>query len=393
MDDYKYLNNKDIVCLATQAWDANWTPCQQLMKLLAPENRIVYVEPFRSSLAWLKGRNTFLREQRKLPRLRKIEPNLYVYRMGFPYLPFNTKLPLSRLINGLMYRNELQSLIQRMGMKDPLLWAFTLQCVSVLQLSFEKVIYDCVDEWIEFCGSDSEKEFMIEWDDALCREADIVFAGSRPLLESRKKRNVNTYMVNHGVDAKMFGKAVDPETVVPVDLEAIPHPRVGFVGLVDDVRFDADLVMRLTDNSDHQIVIIGDYAGGLGRLDKLLPARPNLHILGLKPVQELPAYLKGLDVCLMPYRINEVTRNIYPLKLHEYLASGKPVVTTRIAAVEDFEDLLYVADDVEEYAQLVIQAVEEEDSGLSNLRQECAANNSWEHRAEEKDHLLSSFLL
>ena len=179
-------------------------------------------------------------------------------------------------------------------------------------------------------------------------------------------------------------------TVVPEALQAIPHPRIGFVGMVDDVRFDTQLIVRLAENPDYHIVIVG---GLLGDTARAFPQQPNIHLLGMQPVSALPAYIKGLDVCLMPYRLNEATRNIYPLKLHEYMATGKPVVTTAIPAVESFRDLMYVADNAEEFRQHVAQALLEHDSQRVVQRQQCAQQHSWEVHVAQKMQLIRHHML
>jgi glycosyltransferase involved in cell wall biosynthesis len=389
------LNGRDIVCLATQPWDANWTTCQQMMVRLAPENRVLYVEPFRAALAWMRPRNRSLREARRTraPRLREVRKNLFVYRMGYPYLPFNSTSSVARAVNGLTYRAEVARILKRLNFEKPWLWAFVAQNRSVLTLPFEHVIYDCVDEWSAFGSSSRETRFLTEMDALLCRRAELVFAGSKPLGESKSRLNPRTFVVNHGVDIDLFSKSADPATQVPPDLERIPHPRIGFIGLIDRMRFDVELLRKATENPRYHVVIVGDVAGGLERLENFLPAASNLHLLGLKPVAELPAYLKGLDVCLMPYLLNETTRNIYPLKLHEYMASGKPIVTTAIPAIEGFEDLLLVARNNEEFIGAIGRAVEEKDPGLEKRRRECARLNSWEERRSQKVDLIARVVL
>ena len=170
----------------------------------------------------------------------------------------------------------------------------------------------------------------------------------------------------------------------------MPRPRIGFVGIVDTVRFDVDLIQRLAENLEFHIVIVG---GFINNAEKTLPQRPNIHLLGVKRVSELPAYLKAMDVCLMPYRLNEATRNIHPLKLHEYMATGKPVVTTAIPAVESSRDLMYVADHNEDFVQLVSSALAEDDLSLSSKRQDCARQHNWEAHVEKKVELTCQHLL
>ena len=124
-----------------------------------------------------------------------------------------------------------------------------------------------------------------------------------------------------------------------------------------------------------------------------MPQKSNIHWLGMKPVSELPAYLKGLDVCIMPYKINETTRYIYPLKLHEYMATGKPIVATAIPAVEGFRKFIYVADTPGQFVEAVALAVAENQPEKKLRRQECARQHSWEMHIGEKSRLIRQHML
>lgn len=385
------LSGETILCLATQAWDAHWTPVQQVMSRLAPKNRIVYVEPFQPLLRRFVNRLSRTEDLRgsKSFQLREVSPQLFVYRPSFPYFPFHLKSPLMAAVNGPMYRAELSALLKRFGSKRPWLWAFFAQSLSVLDLKFEHVIYDCVDDWPAFFPNPREKKFIAKIDSALSRDSEIVFVGSAPLKEKKARFNPRTFVVNHAADIGHFSKAADPRTPIPADLEKIPHPRIGFVGMVDPVRFDSDLLRRLAANSDYHILIVG---GLLGGAEKSLPDLPNVHLLGMKTLSELPGYLKAMDVCLMPYRLNDATRSIYPLKLHEYLATGKPVVATAIPAVESFRNLIYVAENENQFVELVARALKEKDPDLILRRQACAREHNWEAHVAEKLRLVELHL-
>lgn len=390
MDTDASVANQTILCLATQAWDAHWTPVQQVMLRLAPHNRIIYFEPFHPPFAWLKQSNALLKAQRHLPQCREVRPNLFVYRPGYPYMPWNMRQPVAAALNGLLYQAEIRALLKRLHVTNPWLWVFFAQSLSVLNLPFQHVIYDCADEFAAFFPHPDEKRFVLQIDEVLCRRAELVFVGSEPLYARKSPLNPRTYVVNHAADIAHFMQALEPSTVVPEALQAIPHPRIGFVGMVDDVRFDTQLIARLAENPDYHIVIVG---GLLGDTARAFPPQPNIHLLGMQPVSALPAYIKGMDVCLMPYRLNEATRNIYPLKLHEYMATGKPVVTTAIPAVESFRDLMYVADNAEAFRQYVAQALLEHDPQRVVERQQCAQQHTWEVHVAQKMRLIRQHML
>lgn len=390
METAPALSDQTILCLATQAWDAHWTPVQQVMLRLAPHNRVIYFEPFHPPLAWLKPENALLKAQRHLPQVREVRPNLFVYRPGYPYLPWNMKQPLAAAVNGRLYQAEIRAVLRRFGATDPWLWVFFAQSLSVLRVPFRHIIYDCADEFAAFFPHPAEKRFVLHIDEVLCQRAELVFVGSEPLYATKSPRNPHTYVVNHAADIAHFQQATAPDTLVPEALEAIPHPRLGFVGMVDEVRFDTRLILRLAENPHYHIVIVG---GLLGETARAFPQQANIHLLGMQPVSSLPAYIKGMDVCLMPYRLNEATRNIYPLKLHEYMATGKPVVTTAIPAVAAFHDLMYIADSADAFEQHVAQALLERDPQRLVQRQACAQQHSWEVHVEQKMRLIKQHVL
>lgn len=382
------IQGKTIVCLATQAWNAHWTPVQQVMLRLAATHRVIYVEPFHPALSWLKRDNSVLRKDRddQLPNLREVAPNLQVYRPSYGYLPRNMRSSTAHRINSVLYRHEIARLLRKLGPQRPLLWAFFAQSLSILDLPWDRIIYDCVDDWPSFFQHPKEKAFVSRIDEQLCRSADIVFVGSDPLLEKKLPFQSSTFVVNHAADIAHFSKAADPQTSIPTDLASIAGPRLGFIGMIDTIRFDAALIQKLADKLPVQIIIVG---GTMPGAERLLPPHERIHWLGMRSVEQLPAYLCGMDVLLMPYALNEATRTIYPLKLYEYLATGKPVVTTAIPAVEPLSNLMYVSHSHDDFIQNTQRALQEYDPQTLAVRRAYASTRTWEAHVERKLHLLS----
>lgn len=385
------LQGQDIVCLATQEWDAHWTPVQQVMARLAPANRVLYVEPFHAAISRLRNGNQVFQQQIRqgVPQLREVRPNLFVYRPGYPYLPLNMKLAASHSINSKLYSRELRSLLKKMSMDRPWLWAFFAQSLTALDIPFRHVIYDCVDDWPSFFMHSVERRYITQIDEELTRRADVVFVGSQPLYEKKKEHNARVYVVNHAADVPHFMKAADPATEVPADLAVVPEPRIGFVGMIDELRFDADLIAAVARNKHWNVVIAGGFIGGAR---ELIPDLPNIHVLGMKKVDQLPAYLKGMNVCLMPYRVNETTKYIFPLKLFEYLASGKPVVATPIPAVKTVSDYVRIAATPAETVEAIGEALAETGTAASERRIKLAKGHSWESHVDQKlRHIVRTF--
>ncbi|HEV8043142.1 MAG TPA: glycosyltransferase [Bryobacteraceae bacterium] len=380
------LTGRTIVCLATQEWGAHWSVAQQVASRLAPENRVIYVEPFHPPFAWLRNKHRVLRQYRdsQFPQIREVQPGIIVYQPRFPYLPGNMRVPLAYGINGVLYRRELQSMMRKLEVEKPIFWAFFAQSLVVSTFGCDLFVYDCVDDWPSFFSVPVERSWVERVDLALTRRADIVFAGSQPLADKKAGQSKNIHVVNHAADVDHFLKASAPETIVPADIDKLPRPRIGFVGMIDSLRFDAGLIARLAQNPTYQIVIVGGFMNGA---ERLIPTLPNIHVLGMKSVPDLPGYIKGMDVCVMPYLVNETTRYIFPLKLFEYLASGKPIVATPIPAVQQHADFIYVGRTADEIAALVDEALHENPAEQAR-RQKHAAAHDWNAHIRRKAELV-----
>lgn len=389
-DDYLAgFTGQTVFCLGTHEWEAHWTPVQQVMSRLAPANRVIYFEPFHPWLSWMRGKHKILAERRRNGEgtLREVQDNLLVYQPNYPYMPWNMRSGLAAGYNSLVYRREIAALMRRLGVKRPWLWSYFAQSLSVLDLDFEHFVYDCVDDWPAFFPDPREKQFVAALDEELCRRAEVLFVGSQPLLETKQAFNDRIFVVNHAADVAHFMRASDETEPVPEDIARIKGPRIGFVGMMDEVRFDADLIAELAGTGKYQVVLVG---GFIGAAEKAVEGLPNVHRLGMKSIAQLPGYLKGMDVCMMPYRLNDATRSIYPLKLHEYLATGKPVVATAIPAAEQHPDVIRVAHSHAEFQRLVDEALAESDPADRARRQAVAAQNSWEHHVAAKLRVLGT---
>lgn len=209
----------------------------------------------------------------------------------------------------------------------PIAWFYTPMMWGWAQgIDAAAVVYDCMDELSAFAGADP---LLIQRENALLQAADVVFTGGRSLFEAKRQRHTNVHAFPSSIEAGHFAAARQPGAE-PADQTVLPHPRLGYYGVIDE-RLDLDLLDRVaTARPDWQIVMIGPVV----KIDAArLPRRANIHWLGSRGYPELPAYLRGWDVALMPFAMNEATRYISPTKTPEYLAGGKPVVSTPIADV------------------------------------------------------------
>ena len=224
-------------------------------------------------------------------------------------------------------RRMLDGLLAESGARQPTLWFYTpMMFAFASHVSGATVVYDCMDELSGFKFAPPE---LPRLEAALMARADAVFTGGHAIYEAKRHLHGDIHAFPSGVDTAHFAAAREPGAE-PEDQRDIPHPRLGFYGVVDE-RMDLGLVDALAAaRPDWQVVMVGPVA----KLDPAdLPRRPNIHWLGGKTYDELPRYLAGWDVALMPFAINEATRFISPTKAPEYLAGGRVVVSTAVADV------------------------------------------------------------
>lgn len=218
-------------------------------------------------------------------------------------------------------------LLAERGIDKPILWYYTPMSLAFTDhLAPAATVYDCMDELSGFLGAPRRLKAL---EKRLLERADLVFTGGRSLYEAKRKLHPSVHASPSSVDAEHFrtarGKQADPP-----DQRAIPHPRLGFYGVIDE-RMDLALVAELARlRPDWQLVLLGPVV----KIDPAtLPRAPNIHYLGGKKYDELPVYVASWDVALMPFALNRATRFISPTKTPEYLAAGRPVVSTPIVDV------------------------------------------------------------
>jgi UDP-galactopyranose mutase len=221
-------------------------------------------------------------------------------------------------------RHLLDMFMASMEIKTYVTWYYTpLSFVFSEHLKPALLVYDCMDELSSFKFAAPE---LKDWEQKLFTKADIVFTGGMHLYEAKKKFHSNIHGVPSGIDLNHFIQA-RKFTKDPVDQASIPHPRIGFYGVIDE-RFNIELLRSVAEQRpDWHFVVIGPTA----KIDPAsLPTNRNIHFIGMRDYKELPGYLAGWDIAMMPFELNEATKYISPTKTPEFLAAGKPVVSTSI---------------------------------------------------------------
>lgn len=390
------LSDQNIICLSPDpSWHHLWRNRHQIMTRLARKNRVLFIEPtpyLRPILAEVRKKGLRTLTERAL--FSPME-NLWVYRTPNRY-PISGKTPLRQATFALRKRH-LRAVMARLGMDaSPILWIFRYDLGEMIgHLNEKMVIYHAVDEYAGYALEDADPQArqrvqrIMAMERRILQRADLVFVTSSSLLESKRPWNPNTFLIPNGVDYDHFAP---PPQHLPADIASLPAPRIGYAGAINEKLDVALLDMLARQRPDWSLILVGPVLFKRQEMLSGLRALPNVHFLGRKSLDDLPAYMHSFDVCLMPYAHNLWTENISPLKLYEYLATGRPIVSTDIPAVQDFRDVVWIADNRKAFLQAVDQALSADTPQDAQRRQAVARENTWDQRVETLSSIIQGYL-
>jgi UDP-galactopyranose mutase len=323
-------NRPDLVCFSHLRWDFVYQRPQHLLTRCARDRRVFFVEEP------IFGNHSL--------RLDVHERDGGV-RVVVPHLPEGLR---SEIATTAVLKEMTRRLFLEQGIQEYVFWYYTPMALTFTD-HFNPIasVYDCMDELSAFKGAHSR---LPELESQLFQNVDLVFTGGQSLYEAKRHAHRAVHSFPSSIDVQHFGQA-RVMTIDPIDQEHIPHPRLGFFGVIDE-RFDIKLLDALaTKRPDWQFVMIGPV---VKIHPASLPKHPNIHYLGPKKYDELPAYLADWDIALLLFARNESTRFISPTKTPEYLAAGKPVISTSIRdVVRPYGELglVQIADSPEDFVR------------------------------------------
>jgi glycosyltransferase involved in cell wall biosynthesis len=242
-----------------------------------------------------------------------------------------------------------------------------------------------MDELAQFRFAPAE---LVPRERYLLARADLVFTGGRALADSKSRYHDNVHFFGCGVDADHFATARDAETTIPEALSSLTRPIMGYIGVIDE-RLDYALLATLAELVPEATLAM---VGPVVKVDpRELPRRDNIHYLGQQDYTQLPAFMRGFDVCLMPFALTKATEYINPTKTLEYMAAGKPIVSTPVPDVlRNFTPIVTVAETAQEYADAVRRALVAPDHARLEQGLERAQRASWEHITDEMTQLMEA---
>jgi len=390
----------DIIYFGPEKWEGIWRNRHQLMSRFAKFNKVLYVEPtiaFKKFLAaWSqeKFKPDIIRAALKTPRLTKIDRNLYVCHHNPLLVPVIGKFLLSGFTRYLR-EISLKSAIHKLRFKNPIIWLSKPNMIEYVgKFDEQLLIYHVVDDYLTYQGiTDENRHILNQLEMNTLKGADLVIVVSNNLLIKKKPINKNTYLVPNATDYEAYTEIREGDTDLPDDMSKLDRPILGYSGLISP-RLNLDLLLYLAQaKPEWSIVLIGQYntPKDINNFANLLKL-PNVYYLGRKHASEMPSYIKAIDVGIIPYKKNEHAQNISPLKLYDYLAMGKPIVTTDFAAAHEFSDLVRISDNKEEFVANIQQVLEIDNKELFNRRINCAAENTWDVRVDQISDLIHTHL-
>lgn len=275
------------------------------------------------------------------------------------------------------------------GIDRPVLWFVVPHPSFMLDVvPHDLAVYYCIDDYAAHPGVDMQR--IAACDDKLTRECELVFVAPPALLEAKRALNPATRFSPHGVDVDLFARARDAATPVPAVAAALARPVIGYFGLIA-AWTDIELIEWLArERPQWQWLLVGHAHVDVSALARL----PNVTLVGPQPYEQLPGWAKAFDVAIIPYRMNRQVKNANPLKLREYLATGKPVVTVPTPEVERFADVVHMAEDRPAFLAAIERALTETgDEALAQRRMASVRAMSWEARVAETVQIVREALV
>ena len=378
------IHGRDIICFAND-WDSDPLSKKHIMLELSKRNRILWVNSIGTRAPQVSTRDfrrAFSKLRKFLGGCQRQSEGLYLFSpLAVPFHGSRT----AQWINRHWLPWSLRRTLRRLDFRNPITWTFLPTSTDVVGCLGEQiVIYHCVDEFSEFTGTN--RAALLEMERRLIQKADLVIVSSDRLYETKRQHNPNTFLVRHGVDVEHFQKACSPATIVPPDLVALRSPVIGFHGLVAD-WVDLELIRFLASaRPQWSFVLIGK----LETNTEPLRCLSNVHLLGKKEYDLLPAYCKGFDVAILPFVLNDLTLAANPLKLREYLAAGLPVVASAIPEATKLGNGVRLGVSYGHFLEQIETLLVEGRRGPDLTISRTMDSHSWEARVSDLCSLVSS---
>ena len=372
---------------ANESWAAIGVRQRELATWLSERWDVLFVDRFNYRRFPLRHRQCYRQLIVSFRSPRQIKPRLWHW-MPPPLFSLGWRQRWVPLLNRAMLKHLLMRALRNIGMNE-----FILFCCGHTDEQFVGymgeicALTDVTDEVTGFANTDPQ--LAAETERRLLKKVHIALATAPSLYESKRHLVRECYLVRNGVTPERFRPAMENRLPLPDDLQMIPTPRIGFVGVIAE-WVDIKLLLKIASwRPRWSFVLVGPIKRSIALPD--LP--PNIYLLGPKPYDMVPAYLQGIDVAIIPFERTEfITRYVNPIKLYEYLAAGKPVVTTPMGDYDGLETFVHIAETPEAFASAIEVAMKETTPQFKEARWRAILDRSWQVRANQVDVILRTHL-
>jgi GT2 family glycosyltransferase/glycosyltransferase involved in cell wall biosynthesis len=378
-----------LLFVSLEDWDEIWRRNQFVCTKLAerhPALKILFVQPaldVSNALRTCRLARLFQRRERTVDGEGRI-----VCTRALKFLP--NSWAWSRKINEWMQRRHVQRVSRRLGFQNPVLWLNPHNAVHMVgQMGERGVVYDITDDWSELTQSKALRALTIEQDAELCRRADQVIVCSEKLFEKKQSLARNLQLVPNGVDAAHYAAVLDDNGPLPAEAATWPKPVFGYTGTIHPDRVDVALVEKIAREYPHgTVALVGPLMLSAADRERLNNCG-NVVTTGPVPYARIPEMMRAFDVCMTPHRVTPFTESLNPIKLWEYLAAGKPIVSTNVAGFRDYPQHVRVAADKDDFVRGLGDALVE-DPAKSAARRAEAQMHSWQARVEQIENIIET---
>ena len=391
---YKAINrNKQIVCISTHYWDDPWFRKQHFMSRFHKEGyKIAYIEP---SFSMVKKANISKKKYATnrffATTVEEINKNLFIIKPP-RYLPFWTRPFVSKL-TFLYISYRIQSALKKIGFKDYILWIYRPEFANGLKIfNYKKLVFDITDDLAAYSGKNRNKYVYIKvCMDYLVQKSDLTIVTAYTLFEKFKSISSNIHLVPNGYDSNLFAGRSDFS--IPSDTKEIPRPIIGFVGTIFSF-LDFNLLRYIIHrNKDKSFVFVGNYESAVKEeWLSIVKSYKNIFWLNKKKKEKIPEYINRFDVCLNPFKVDNVSKSVSPLKVFEYLAMKKPVISMKMESLEKerVAAFIYFASTYEDFDKKLNVALMEKGDFKKRLDYEKIKAYSWGNLFRKTSNLIAN---
>ncbi len=382
---------QDIIYLASVNWDTPKQRIQQIALGLSKEYRVFYINPRPIILDIVRFlfRRMPYKEIKRRAKLQKLSENLYLITPFFLFgFRINNRINFRNLfswVNNRIMTSLIHKLTKIYEVSNPILWLIEPSDAAFMGKFNEKLIcYDCLDNHPYFYKGKARR-LIEELERGILEKANIVFAASSKLMEKCKPINPNTYLVPNGVDINHFLQG-QTRSSIPPDIKYVKHPIVGYIGAIE-AWVDLDLIHYVAHvHHDWSLILIGPVHTNINKLKE----ENNIYLLGVKDHSIISTYISLFDVCLIPFKINNLTNYVNPIKLYEYCAMGKPVVATNLRELKKYSSICRLSKTYDEFVSNIERSLKEDTDFDRQKRIEFASHNTWGNRVKTIKEIISS---